>query len=253
MAATQFAWRNDESADWEAGWFDCMNSDRGMGGLNCILCLCFPGIFHACTTKELTGTNCCFAYACYPVWLTRNITRRAFNINSESGACSDVMWSCFCQHCVIGKTGSEVYGRKAQKGFSDAAYGEWFKAERAAKLAAFGRKEGPTTDWAIPLIGKCTSVGTGACLFAFCFPHCSVAQSKKRFDRSDAMLDCCINLCCLNSTVIYNLVRESLDYQGSCVGDILKTVCCEPCIACQLDAEMQRMEDPTGWQNRNPA
>ncbi|CAM9637312.1 unnamed protein product [Phaeothamnion confervicola] len=95
------------------------------------------------------------------------------------------------------------------------------------------RAERDPKQWVNKLCG--CSCGCSTCLFGcFCAP-CAAARARSRFDGS-AM---CFNICFLNLCIARNYIRRGYGIKGHYCDDCWASICCGPCVACQLLGETE--------------
>lgn len=82
---------------------------------------------------------------------------------------------------------------------------------------------------------NCFSAGFLNCLAAFfgC-SSCLAASARSDYDGSD----CCFNFCCVPEPAVRNIIRRGYGIDGFCGEDMIVGVCCQPCNAIQLVAEV---------------
>ncbi|CAM9519528.1 unnamed protein product, partial [Laminaria digitata] len=89
----------------------------------------------------------------------------------------------------------------------------------------------PSQKWqsSICCAGGCKS------LYGFCVP-CAVATARNRIDGSSW----CVNLLCLNVCAARSIIRHGYGIKGHCCADIMCSMLCTPCVACQLLGETEK-------------
>lgn len=81
----------------------------------------------------------------------------------------------------------------------------------------------------------CMDLGCNTCLYAFFCSHCAAAQARTDYDGSEFIFNCC----CMTLPGIRNTLREGYHIEGDCLGDILLSMYCRPCVVAQMMAEVQ--------------
>jgi len=155
----------------------------------------------ASARTEYDDSNCVFNACALNTCMARNIIRAGYGI--EGNACGDMIMPMLFPTCV------------------------------AAQMLAEAKKRGPLrqpgsaqSEWKH---GVC-SIDFGACFYAMCFPNCALAESRKRFDDSSFLLNCC----CSNPVLNRSIIRTGYGLEGNCVTDILVGACLPVCAVSQV-------------------
>jgi len=76
------------------------------------------------------------------------------------------------------------------------------------------------------------------CIRSYLLPHCTLAQARSDYDGSN----CCFNLCVAshNPHAIRTAIRHGYGIQGSCLGDLAATMCCQICAIAQITQEVSK-------------
>jgi Cys-rich protein (TIGR01571 family) len=182
-------------SEWNTGLFQFK---RPMG--LCLYAWCFPCCATASARHEFDDSDFIFNLLTLNPIMARNIIREGYGI--QGNACEDILVSHFCQPCAVAQFLEEV------------------------------RKRGPShkpgsgkQEWKHGLF----SFDLMACLYAWCFPQCAMAESRRRYDDSNFLLNCLCSGIALNRSVI----RSGYELEGSCLMDLLLSWCLPVCVLAQ--------------------
>ncbi|CAM9868010.1 unnamed protein product [Ascophyllum nodosum] len=104
------------------------------------------------------------------------------------------------------------------------------------------RRAGPVLPSQIWQSSACCAGGCKS-VYGLCVP-CAAATARHRLDGSSW----CVNLICLNLCAARNIVRKGYGIKGHCCADIICSILCAPCVACQIMGETEkRGAINSGW------
>jgi len=192
-------------SDWNHGLFGCM--DHGV--VTCLYAFILPNCAVASARTTYDTSNWVFNCLCVGPVVGRNIVREGYGID---GTClTDVLMMYFCMPCGIAQLLNETKTRGP-----------------VTKQAA-----ADNADWST---GLCSCFSDfGSCCYVMLFPQCANASTRTDFDNSNWLLNCC----CVTPALVRNLVREAYGIRGTCMTDIICSMCCLSYSMCQVYREVK--------------
>jgi len=167
----------------------------------CLYAWCLPCCATATARHEYDDSDFIFNLLTLNPTMARNIIREGYGI--QGNACEDILVTSFLQPCAVAQMLEEVRKRGAAHK-PGASKHEWKH-------------------------GLC-SFDFGACLYAWCFSPCALAESRKRFDDSSFLLNCMCSGVALNRSII----RAGYELEGNCMMDLLLSCLLPVCVLSQL-------------------
>jgi Cys-rich protein (TIGR01571 family) len=203
---------NAAKAEWSTKLL-AMDKDK----MVCLYSLCLPCCAMATARTEYDESNFIFNLLTLNPSMGRSIIRAGYGI--EGNTVEDIVLPLFCQPCVVAQMLEEVRKRGAIPGAT-----------------------GGQQDWKKGLF----QIDVKACLFAWCFTPCALAESRKRFDDSNYLLNCLCSSAALNRSII----RQGYGLKGDCLTDLLFGLCLPMCTVSQA---LQETEARGRVNNSKPA